>query len=98
MVTCSAVENTGVAEIWEVVREYAATTLANGYFARQRREQEQRWMFQLIEEGLRERFLADPQVGERLPEMQRAVAEGQDDELPGSQGTAGAVHPPHTKD
>jgi LAO/AO transport system kinase len=98
VVTCSAVENTGVAEIWEVVREYAATTLANGYFARQRREQEQRWMFQLIEEGLRERFLADPQVGERLPEMQRAVAEGRMTSFRAAKELLGAVHPPHTND
>jgi LAO/AO transport system kinase len=98
VVTCSAVENTGVAEIWDVIREYTALTLANGYFARQRREQEQRWMFQLIEEGLRERFLADPAVGERLPEMERAVAEGRMTSFRAAKELLDTAHHPRAKD
>ena len=98
VVTCSAVENKGVTEIWDTVREYAAMTLANGYFARQRREQEQRWMFQLIEEGLRDRFLADPRVGERLPEMERAVTEGRMTSFRAAKELLASTEPSHTKD
>jgi LAO/AO transport system kinase len=76
VVTCSAIENKGVTEIWDAVLYYREHTRASGYFDRRRREQNREWMRELIAQGLRERFLSDPAVKRKLPELERAVMEG----------------------
>jgi LAO/AO transport system kinase len=76
VVTCSAAQNTGIAEIWDSVRQYCTHTRENGYFERRRREQDREWMHQLIVQGLRDRLFSDPAVQRRLAELEQAVANG----------------------
>jgi LAO/AO transport system kinase len=76
VVTCSALHSQGISDIWDIVLEHYALTQANGFFEQHRREQDRRWMHELIEHGLRERFLADAGVREKLAEMERAVSDG----------------------
>lgn len=76
VVTCSAVSHDGVDEIWDAVQSYCNLTRENGYFDLRRRDQDRRWMHELIEQSLRDRFMADPRVRERLPQLEREVAEG----------------------
>lgn len=76
VVTCSALSGAGIAEIWEVVLAYTELTARNGYFKRRRSDQDRRWMYELIEQGLHDRFTSHPDVRERLPRLEREVAEG----------------------
>lgn len=76
VMTCSASQGKGIAEIWDAVQDYARHARASGYLERRRREQNREWMHELIAQGLRERFLADPAVQAKLVELERAVVEG----------------------
>lgn len=56
VLTCSAYEKTGIKEIWDNILNYCSTTQQNGYFDRRRREQSKYWMYETINEQLKNRF------------------------------------------
>ncbi|WP_210520593.1 methylmalonyl Co-A mutase-associated GTPase MeaB [Hymenobacter terricola] len=72
----SAVDGTGLAQVWEVIETYAAATRQSGYFAQRRQEQQLQWLHQSIAQALETRFYADAAVRERLPTVRAAVAAG----------------------
>lgn len=74
--TCSAQTAAGIRELWNCVLEYAALTRANGWFGANRRAQQKRWMQEMIEHALRQRFHAHPAVRSRMQELEGDVAEG----------------------
>jgi LAO/AO transport system kinase len=51
-------------------------TRANGWFSDARREQQRRWMHEMIDQELRQRFYADAAVRGRVAAQERDVAEG----------------------
>ena len=75
-VTCSALTGAGIRELWECVLEYAAMTRANGWFERARREQQRRWMHEMIDQALRQRFDSHPAVPSAMQALESDVAEG----------------------
>ena len=75
-VTCSALTGAGISELWVCVREYAALTRGNGWFAMSRREQQRRWMHEMIDQSLRKQFFAHPEVRYRMEALERDVIEG----------------------
>jgi LAO/AO transport system kinase len=74
--TCSAQTGRGIAELWDCVLEHAATTKANGWFGAARRDQTRTWMHEIIQEGLRQRFEANPAIRERMQRLEQEVMEG----------------------
>jgi LAO/AO transport system kinase len=74
--TCSALTRKGIAELWQCVLEYTAATKANGWFTLTRREQTRRWMHEIIEQGLRQRFESHPAIRERIGVLEQEVLEG----------------------
>lgn len=75
-VTCSALTGAGIGDLWKCVLEYAALTQANGWFAASRREQQRRWLHEMIDQSLRQRFDAHPSVRSRMSALEHDVAEG----------------------
>ncbi|MFZ1941011.1 MAG: methylmalonyl Co-A mutase-associated GTPase MeaB [Terracidiphilus sp.] len=75
-ITCSALTGTGIRELWESVLEYLELTKANGWFVRARRAQQKRWMHEMIEQTLLQRFAANPAVRHSMEALERDVAEG----------------------
>ncbi|TNF33564.1 MAG: methylmalonyl Co-A mutase-associated GTPase MeaB [Deltaproteobacteria bacterium] len=76
VVTCSALEDTGLDALWQGVLDHRETLTGAGELEARRRHQTLRWMWSLVDEGLRERFRAAPAVAERLPEVTAAVEAG----------------------
>lgn len=62
----SALHNTGVESFWQSVEQYRAVQQGNGQLARRRQEQEEAWMWERIQAGLKSRFRAHPAVQEAL--------------------------------
>jgi len=75
-VTCSALTGAGIPEIWKNVLQYVGLTRANGWMERTRRAQQKRWMHEMIDESLRQRFDAHPAVRHSIEALERDVAEG----------------------
>jgi LAO/AO transport system kinase len=76
VMTCSALENRGLDDIWEMVVEHRAKMTATGEFVKNRRKQSFAWMWSLVDEGLKGWFYNNPAVKERLPEISRQVESG----------------------
>ncbi len=75
-ICCSAHTGTGVSEIWECVQEYVKLTQSNGWFARARRTQQKRWMHEMIEQALKQRFDVHPLVRHSLEALEHEVVAG----------------------
>lgn len=74
--TCSALTGAGVPDLWNCVLEYAALTRQNDWFGQIRREQQRRWMHEMIEQALTLQFEANPAVRSRLEALENDVVEG----------------------
>ena len=94
VVTCSSVNNTGIAEIWQMVLEHEAQLGATGHIAQRRTQGDLQWMDELVSMGLAEMFQAQPAVAQRLPALRQEVREGRVTPLAASRELLGCFRPP----
>ena len=71
--TCSAVDGSGLSEIWKEVGDFIACTRRNGFFTSNSRRQNKYWMYETINEALRNSFYRDPDIEAALPDFERKV-------------------------
>ncbi len=76
VLTSSAVTNIGLPEIWEKINEYFSLTLNNGYYLRRRREQARYWMYECINDSLKENFYENEEILAVISEFEHNVLEG----------------------
>jgi len=74
---CSAVENTGIREIWEMLESYVSLTKNGTYFEQKRQRQNLHWLHETIRQHLLDRFFARQDVKTQLPELEKQVESGQ---------------------
>lgn len=67
--TCSAYERTGINDIWENILHYCSETQQNGYFENRRSEQAKYWMYETINEQLRNRFYQHQKENLKIAEV-----------------------------
>ncbi len=67
---------TGVKEIWDMIYEYIDFVKANGYFQYRRNEQSKWWMYETINEQLRNSFYNSPLIEQKLREAENTVLAG----------------------
>jgi LAO/AO transport system kinase len=77
VLTCSALANEGIREIWEMVLQHHEKMRASGWFLRRRRQQALAWMRELVLAGLEEEFFRNPAVRDRMPALEEAVRTAQ---------------------
>ena len=94
VLTCSALKNAGIAEIWQMILEHQALLEASGRIAERRSRGDLQWMGDLISMGLEEMFRAQPAVAERLPALEREVRAGGVTPLAASRELLRLFHPP----
>jgi len=76
--TCSAITHDGIPEVWETITKFLELTKANTYFFEKRKEQNQYWMLETINEQLKLNFFNHPDIQVILEENKKAV---QNDEI-----------------
>lgn len=76
VITCSAKTGEGIAEMWNAVLEHHAWLKRNGHFESLRREQAKKWMYEVIDQGLKQEFRNHPRIRQALPAMESEVASG----------------------
>jgi LAO/AO transport system kinase len=76
VVLCSALKGLGLDALWEKIAEHKDTLTETGELQEKRRRQRIRWMWAMLENRLMDSLRSHPQVVERLPEIERDVAEG----------------------
>ena len=73
----SAIEKTGLAELWEVIRIFREKTTESGVWKKRREGQLLDWMNSMIDEHLHNLFFEDAVVRGRMPEVRDAVLSGE---------------------
>ena len=68
---------TGVKEVWDMVYEYIDFVKDNGYFDYRRNEQNKYWMYETINESLRNNFYNNELIQNSLQEYEQRVLRGE---------------------
>lgn len=74
--TSSAVTGSGLEEIKQKIFEYFKLTRQNGYYYKKREEQARFWMYETINEEIKNRFYDNPSVKQKLAEYEKLVNSG----------------------
>ena len=70
---CSALEKTGINEVWDLISDYQKLLKDSGEFETKRYKQNKFWMLQTIEEHLKNRFYNHPEIKKLLPVQLEAL-------------------------
>jgi LAO/AO transport system kinase len=76
VVTVSAHESRGMDTVWSIIQEHQQKLGETGEIAQRRREQQRIWFWNVVEDGVRSRFLGRKDVRRRVAELESAVADG----------------------
>jgi LAO/AO transport system kinase len=76
VVQCSALEGTGVADVWRTVEEFRAALDGAGELAARRAGQARDWMWTEIADSLLDRLRADPEAARLAVELEAEVRAG----------------------
>ncbi len=73
VLTCSALDKTGLPEIWQVIIDFENQMKENGYWKKNRQEQSLNWMHDYIKQYLEAKFFSDKSVKENLETISNQV-------------------------
>ncbi|MDZ7933693.1 MAG: methylmalonyl Co-A mutase-associated GTPase MeaB [Emticicia sp.] len=73
VLTCSALDKTGLSEIWQVMIDFENQMKKNGYWQQNRQEQSLNWMHDYIKQYLETQFFSDKSVKENLEKISNQV-------------------------
>lgn len=77
VLTCSALTDVGLDEVWKQVRLHHDTLGASGELAERRRRQQVEWTWAMVREQLLGRLTAEPRVKAVVPDVEQAVRAGE---------------------
>ena len=73
----SAIENTGLDQVWDHIQAYYRTLSDSGELAGNRADQQVRWMWSMVEDRLRDRLRTSSAVADLATQLEQQVAAGQ---------------------
>jgi LAO/AO transport system kinase len=76
VLTCSALQRSGLTEVWEQIVRHQDTMAASGELAQRRRRQQVGWVWAMVRDALLDQLHANPAVAALVPEMERSVLAG----------------------
>lgn len=73
---CSAIENSGIKEVWTMIDKYISANKASGFLKKNRHEQNKYWLLQTIENRLVEDFYQNKSIKKELKKEIEKVTQG----------------------
>ncbi len=73
VLTCSAVQKSGIAEIWDEIEKYRQLTIQNEWFETRRNQQATYWMHETIREHLYRDFYGNHLIKHKIEEYENLV-------------------------
>ena len=77
VMTCSSRTGKGIPQVWDTVLEYMGWVKHNGYFEKKRLEQSRYWMYETINQNLKDSFYYDVRIQKLLEKYERKVLSGE---------------------
>lgn len=75
--TCSSYTKEGLEQVWKGVEDYLEHIQRNGFFTLNRNRQNKYWMYESINETLRNSFYHDPAIEQQIEEYEQKVLNDQ---------------------
>ena len=72
--TCSALENEGIDQVWKTVESFAKTMTACNALQENRELQAKAWMWKEIRETVLSRFMSQPDIATKIDAMEKSVS------------------------
>jgi len=76
VMTCSALEQTGLQDVWDTIKNHKRIMTSSGELDKKRQDQAMSWMWFLVNEGLERWFYQHPEIQKLLPGIRQRVEEG----------------------
>lgn len=76
VLTCSALKQTGLSEIWEVILKYNNQMSENGFWKKNRQEQNLSWMYDYIKQFLESQFFDNQDVKSNISLIEKSILNG----------------------
>lgn len=73
VLTYSGYYNLGIAEVWDMVHRYVDFVKQNGFFEQKRNEQSKYWMYETINERLRNDFYQNAEIEKMMVQLEAEV-------------------------
>nr|WP_265989226.1 methylmalonyl Co-A mutase-associated GTPase MeaB [Larkinella insperata] len=77
VLTCSALQNRGIGELWQLIIEHQTRLTQNGFRDRNRQQQNLDWLHRTIHQQLETRFYQQPGMPEHLAKLEKQVQKGE---------------------
>jgi LAO/AO transport system kinase len=77
VLTCSALSQRGIADIWQLIQDFETQMKANGWFENNRSTQNRFWLQESIERALQQQFYAHPNVKNHFATIEAQVQNGE---------------------
>jgi len=71
--TCSALDKTGLDDVWQQIVSFVNTTTINGWFEKNRREQQIFWLERMVQTEILERFRSYEHFNELLENAEKSI-------------------------
>jgi LAO/AO transport system kinase len=71
--TASALKNTGISNVWDEVLKFKELIDKNGYFLKNRNHQQIKWMYNNINEELKQLFYGSKNIKSQLSELEKDI-------------------------
>ena len=71
--TASAIKNIGIDNVWEEIEKYKKLVDANGYFDKNRNQQQIQWMYNNINEELKQLFYGSKNIANHLSILEKDI-------------------------
>jgi len=73
VLSCSALKNTGLEEIWKMILNYISENKASSFFTSKRKSQNKYWLLQTLDDQLKQQFYGNKKVAVELEKLIDAV-------------------------
>lgn len=76
VLTCSALQQTGITEVWGTIQSYMDQMHASGHFSNKRKHQALQWFEAQLQEELTTHFSRHPRILEEMPKLRNQILAG----------------------
>ncbi|MCK5543266.1 MAG: methylmalonyl Co-A mutase-associated GTPase MeaB [Desulfobacterales bacterium] len=76
VLTCSSILEKGTENVWNIVLKHNKLTKNTGEFDHKRKEQAVEWMWNLVDDGLKKKFMEINSVKKEIPKISEKVKQG----------------------
>jgi LAO/AO transport system kinase len=77
VLTCSALHHDGIDDVWETIIRYINFTKQNGFFEQKRNSQAKYWMYETINQILKDNFYKEESIKSRISDFEKSVLSGE---------------------